>query len=347
VKGLLADIREVFPGLVVDTYNIHKTEAMTLNEALCERFRIPDAVRLVTPSIFCAAGGLVKEDITFDRLGGLLAKSAGKQDESWLNVPELEIEDAKTAISDRYAGLGAGIVALAGLLDGVNPCAFATIIFFLSYLQVTHRRPREIVQVGAAFIVGVFLAYFFLGLGLVEVISRLTFLQRFGRVLNWAIAGFALVVAALSLRDGFLCLQGRIEDITLQLPGFLKTRIHGTIRHGARRAHFVVAAFVVGVVISLLELACTGQVYAPTILFMLKTSGPSWGPVSYLLLYNLAFVAPLVIIFALAFGGMQSDALTRFLRKRAAVVKFATAALFFLLFLFFALGSRIPLWNGA
>ena len=44
----------------------------------------------------------------------------------------------------------------------------------------------------------------------------------------------------------------------------------------------------VGAAISLLELACTGQVYAPTILYMLQAGeGRAAG---YLALYNLAFI---------------------------------------------------------
>jgi hypothetical protein len=97
----------------------------------------------------------------------------------------------------------------------------------------------------------------------------------------------------------------------------------------------------VGVAISVLELACTGQVYAPTILFMLKTGRNTAGALSYLVFYNLAFVTPLIIIFILATLGLRSDGLTHFMHRHAALVKFCTAGLFFVLFLLFLFGDRL------
>jgi hypothetical protein len=143
----------------------------------------------------------------------------------------------------------------------------------------------------------------------------------------------------LSIRDGILCLMGRMKEMTLQLPALLKAQIHKVIREGTRHTRFVVAAFVVGVLISVLELACTGQVYLPTILFVLETSSAKADAISRLAIYNFAFVSPLVVIFALAYGGMRSDALVKFMQKHVALVKFATAILFFLLFLIFAFGD--------
>ena len=143
---------------------------------------------------------------------------------------------------------------------------------------------------------------------------------------------FALVVALLSLLDGIKCLQGKMGEMSLQLPGPLKERIHGVIRGTARHRQFVVFAFAVGALISLLELACTGQVYAPTILYMLQAGEQA--AAGYLLLYNIAFILPLVAVFGCAIGGMSSHRLIGFLQQHAALVKFATALLFLVLALF-------------
>ncbi len=58
-----------------------------------------------------------------------------------------------------------------------------------------------------------------------------------------------------------------------------------------------------------------------------------------LVLYNLAFIVPLTAIFILAYSGLRSETLLAVLRKRAALVKFSTAALFLLLFLLLAFGK--------
>ncbi|MDD5349323.1 MAG: hypothetical protein PHQ12_03845, partial [Chthoniobacteraceae bacterium] len=326
----LADLKTRFPRLEIERQNLRTVEAMRLNEALCERFHVPAVLRSVGPALFASEGCLVKTELTPEKMAGILAQSAGLPDD-WRKLPETELTQAGAAIGNRYTGFSVSVVLLAGLLDGVNPCAFATLIFFISYLQVARRSPAQILQVGGAFIAGVFLAYFILGLGLVEIVGRLAVLRGAGRILNGALGLFALGIMAISIRDGILCLRGRMEESTLQLPAFLKTRIHNIIRTGTRHRRFVIAAFLSGIVISFLELACTGQVYAPTILYMLKSGRAA--AVIYLGVYNLAFILPLIGVFALAYAGVRSEALIRIQKRHAALIKFATAALFLLLFL--------------
>ena len=111
-----------------------------------------------------------------------------------------------------------------------------------------------------------------------------------------------------------------------QLPKFLKTRVRGVIREQSRARNFVIAAFVTGLIVSLLELSCTGQVYLPTIVYMMNQGRT--GAVLWLLMYNLAFVAPLIVIFLFAWSGMKSDALIEWQKRHTALVRFATCALF-------------------
>ena len=98
---------------------------------------------------------------------------------------------------------------------------------------------------------------------------------------------------------------------------------------------FVVAAFAIGVLIAIIELPCTGQAYLPTIAYMVRDAHLRTHALLHLLLYNVLFIAPLVAIFILAAFGMTHERLAAALRQRAALVKFATAALFFVLFAVF------------
>jgi len=61
------------------------------------------------------------------------------------------------------------------LVDGLNPCAFATIVFFISYLAFMGRRSREVLAVGAALALGVFLTYLGIGVGLLRFLAALPF----------------------------------------------------------------------------------------------------------------------------------------------------------------------------
>ncbi len=326
VRDMLRVISRAQP-LEIEEHNIEMSDGAQRNQALSLRFEVAPELRQVTPAVFMQAGALVKTALTFNALQRLVEKSSeAAPDAAWHQVADEERKAAGAEIEQRFSSFSIGWVAAAGLLDGINPCAFATIIFFLSYLRIARRSPREILLVGFAFILAVFLSYFAVGLGLSHLIAKVSAFSWLRVWLNRILALVALLLAWLSFRDGIRALRGNLAGATLQLPEFLKTRIRGVIRVQARAAHFVIAAFVSGIVISLLELACTGQVYLPTIVYMMKQG--SLSAVGYLLLYNIAFVLPLIVIFVLAWLGMKSDALIEFQRRHTAAVRFGTALLF-------------------
>jgi len=339
-KQELTRLSADFPLLKLTEYNILEASATVFNQALCVRFSVPSLNHTVSPAIFTQAGFLIRDAITPRAIGELLGKTmAAPQDDSWTRIDEEEQQAASLEVTRRYEAFTLPVVIGAGLLDGVNPCAFATIIFFLSYLQIARRTPREMLLVGAAFISAVFIAYLAAGLLLHGVLGSLN--QRFAGLQSWMNLGFgglALVAAFLSFRDAYRARGGRLGEMTLQLPGFLKERIRGVVRTGARARNFVAAAFVAGLVISLLELACTGQVYAP-IIYQIQRG--KLDAVLWLVIYNLAFITPLVVIFLLAYGGLRSEALVAFQKQHTATVKTALGILFLVLALFIFLGQRL------
>jgi cytochrome c biogenesis protein CcdA len=340
VRDMLSRHASAFPQARIEEHDIEDTRVAVLNEALSSRFQIKETLHQVTPAVFTQAGVLVRDEITFPALGDLLRSTeSAPRDTNWANVETAEVATAQDQIVQRYDALSLSVVGLAGLLDGINPCAFATIIFLLSYLHVARRSPREVLAVGAAFISAVFLSYFLVGLGLVQVLARLDAMRVAGTVLNYVLAGFALILAVFSFRDAQLASRGQLGEMTLQLPGMLKEQIRTAIRTSAKASRFVIAAFGAGVVISMLELACTGQVYLPTTLYMLR-SGRT-GAMGHLLVYNLAFVLPLIVVFGLAWAGMRSDALLRFQQRNVALVKILTGLLFLFLTLFLLFGHLI------
>lgn len=339
-REILDALKRDHPTLALEEHNILEAGAVALNQALCERFQVPSMRHNIAPAVFTQGGFLVRDDIAPPALAALLGKTAGiSQDDAWKAIDEPQIEAAKDHVTQRYQSLTLPVVIGAGLLDGVNPCAFATIIFFLSYLQIARRTPREMLLTGAAFILGVFLAYLAAGLLLYQVLAALH--ERFAGIQAWLnpiFAALALVAAALSFRDALRARSGRMDEMTLQLPGFLKDRIRGVIRTGARARRFVIAAFLAGIAVSFLELACTGQVYAP-IVYQIQQG--QMDAVAMLILYNLAFILPLIVIFLLAYGGLRSETLVALQKKHTFAVKFALGLLFVLLAAFILLGDRL------
>jgi cytochrome c biogenesis protein CcdA/HEAT repeat protein len=339
-KQYLASLKTDFPLLKVTEHNILESSGLLLNQSLCAFLGAPSLKFSIAPAVFTQTGFVIGPDISPATLGKLFAETmATPQDDAWLQVTAPEQAAAAREVDRRYESITLPIVLAGGLLDGINPCAFATIIFFLSYLQIARRTPREMLMVGAAFISAVFLAYLAAGLLLYEVLDALN--DRFAGIQRWMNILFgilALIAAWLSLRDALRARAGRLDDMTLQLPGMLKDRIRGIIRTGARARNFVIAAFLSGLVISLLELACTGQVYAPIIYQIQKGRLDA---VLWLVVYNLAFITPLIVIFLLAYGGLRSESLIAFQKKHTFAVKLGLALLFLLLALFILFGSTL------
>jgi cytochrome c biogenesis protein CcdA len=134
-----------------------------------------------------------------------------------------------------------------------------------------------------------------------------------------------------SLKDYQKATKGQLDDMSLKLPDRMRGWIRRLIREGSRARNYVLASLILGFVVSIVELACTGQVYLPTIIFVLGL--PDWRVKATLALlaYNIMFVVPLIVVFLLVYYGTTSQQLTDWMTRRAAAVKLGTALLFFLM----------------
>jgi len=329
VNYILRSVENSYTNLQIKKFDSEEKENTELFEALCNIYNVPEKQRLVAPAIFIGDQYLIQESITDESLRGLINKYAVEGTSCpWERAAEMR-SGARNEIIRRFRSLGAFAIIMAGLIDGINPCAFATIVLFMSYLALIGRKGRELIYVGSAFTISVFLTYFLVGLGVFRFIQTLSIFSLFSKILYIFIAALAFILGSLSFYDFIKAKQGKTRDMYLQLPKFLKDRIHKTIRGRAKTKRFVIAAFVTGAIISLLELACTGQVYLPTLCFVVGVPELRNNAIFYLLLYNLMFILPLAIIFILTYFGTTFTSLAGVLQRRLALIKLLTSILFF------------------
>jgi cytochrome c biogenesis protein CcdA/glutaredoxin len=314
-----------YPQLLVEEYSAQEDAALA--EWLGARAGVPQKQRLATPAFFIGDDYLIGTGITPEAVLALVERYAQTGVEPvWTDFSP---EEGGQSIIERFKSFGVLTVAFAGLVDGLNPCAFATLAFFVSYLTLSGRKGREVLVMGAAFTLGVFLAYLVVGLGFYKVLDLLgDLLTTLGRWVYGLTALLCAVLAVFSVLDFIKARHGEIGDMALNLPHGLRMRINAIIRRGRRSQAFVAGTFVTGVLVSFLELACTGQVYLPTIIFVVSQPELRMRALLFLVLYNLLFILPLVVVFILVYYGTGSKQLTRFLQRRAAVVKLGMALLF-------------------
>lgn len=181
-------------------------------------------------------------------------------------------------------------VLFAGLIDGINPCAFTVLLLFITAMLVTLQSGSQTAQEvrmrmlgkGSIYIAAIFFTYLALGVGLlksVDIFTREHLPARVGALL-------AILFGLWMVKDFFLPDWG----LRLQAPG----RIGDIARASAKRATLP-ALITGGFLIGLCTVPCSGAVYLGvlSLLAMQPTAALGYG---YLLLYNAVFVLPLVVI---------------------------------------------------
>ncbi|MHC5035474.1 MAG: hypothetical protein ACYTFZ_10610, partial [Planctomycetota bacterium] len=140
----------MIPRVEIQTLDLDADEsAAPLNIAICTGLDIAEEEHLIAPSVFSARRGLVGTDITLASLAELARGAEGL--ESAAVVFGHGRERARSELAETYEDLGVLVIVSAGLFDGLNPCAFTVIIFFLSYLAYIGKEKREIAAVGIVF----------------------------------------------------------------------------------------------------------------------------------------------------------------------------------------------------
>ncbi len=263
---------------------------------------------------------------------GNSALEAGLEDELIFYRKNGEFRPFNSYFSSNAGSVNISIIPvfIAGLIDGVNPCAFATLVFFISFLSIQGRTKKEILITGFLFTFSVFFAYFMLGLGLLNTLRLVidTSLMRF--ILKIIVSLVTGVFLVLTLRDYFLAKAGRYDEINLQLSMAMKRRIHKVIRKNNGKVLLMGGVIITGFTVSVIELACTGQVYLPTIAYMIQTDSSTLG-IRSLLIYNTGFVIPLILVFAAVYKGLSSTALSDLFSRKIHHAKLVLALLFLLL----------------
>ncbi|MFH1062018.1 MAG: hypothetical protein V1747_03935 [Candidatus Omnitrophota bacterium] len=234
------------------------------------------------------------------------------------------------SLMERFSRLTPGVVIFAGLIDGINPCAFITLVFFVSVLSLLKKTKKEILLVGGVFALSVFLTYVLLGLGAFKLIKLASVNLGISRVISIIALILALGLAVFNFLD-FLKYKrsNNPNDLKLKLPKSIRRVINRLIRAKMQTRNLIFGALVLGFLISLLESVCTGQVYLPTIIYIFQQKKMLFKALFYLILYNIMFIVPLICVFAFAYLGVSSAEINKFFSRNLALSKLLLAILFF------------------
>ena len=339
-KACLRVKKEVLPPLIekygkkIEVIYLPTAEQDNLNKLLALTSVYAEGEAKI-PAIFCADKLIIGRTNIEQQLESLIRSSLYGEKAVAPSRP-LQPPDADL-VAKEFRAISVLTIVAAGLIDGINPCAFTVIVFFISFLACYKYTRREMVIIGASYIAAIFVAYLLIGVGLFRFLYALEYFYHVIKVFYIGVAAFCFVLCGLSLYDYVRFRRiGTPTGSILQLPASIKLMIHKTIggefrdkkARPKRLAALVVGALSVGLSVSILEAVCTGQVYLPIITFVLKFSELRLRALAYLLLYNLVFIVPLVIVFLLALLGTTSVEFASFMQKRFGAIRIGMAVLF-------------------
>lgn len=349
-NALLKYMMKKYPHLNIKEIDLNTPDGKRLNESLSNRLDLPLEKRLIAPSIFIGSDYLPPGEITESNLEALIQKleKVSKEETKLLpsasSVPPTptpeETKKAEESIIQRFKSFGVLAIFLAGLIEGMNPCALATLVFFISYLTMVGRKRKEIFWAGLGFSGISFITHLLIGIGIFSFIEHFSFLPIFSQIVYLITFIIAFFLGIFSLYDYIQLKRGRPSKMKLQVPNFLKKRIHQIIRvrsdvleanKESPSFRFLLAAIVIGFMVTLFQSTCTSQVYLPTILFVTNVPSLRGSAVLYLILYNFVYILPLLVIFGIVYWGVTSEQLSFFLQKRASTIKLLTSVFFFAL----------------
>jgi glutaredoxin len=329
-KKILEEIVFQYPQIKIRDFDISTPGGVGLAEQLGEFYQVSEYDRLLVPLIYIGDKYFLREQISYESLIDYIEEIEGKE----VLPPWEKLEEDRSSVQDRlierFQSFGIGAIAVSGLIDGINPCAFATIIFFISYLTLVNRKGKELLWVGGMFTLAVFITYFLIGTGALKVVTTLSILPIVRKIFIFAMAIISAVLAIFSLSDYLKFKRtGQTSEATLQLPPRIKKMIHSTIRQNVKTRNFIIMAVVTGFLVSILELACTGQIYLPTLIFISNVPELRSSALLYLLIYNLMFVVPLIIVFLFTYWGTSSQQWAELTKKNFGKMKLLMTFLFF------------------
>ena len=238
---------------------------------------------------------------------------AGEVQTYAINTPFSQaLQQAETAAGPLPIGLAnlsqlLPAVIVTGLLDSVNPCAFAVILLLLAFLFTLRKSRSHILKLGFVYVGMIFLVYFAIGLGILQAVRFSNDPHFVARAGAWLLIGLGVINLIEYLFPNF--------PIKLHMPKIAGARTNALIKQAT-----LPTTMLAGLLVGLCTFPCSGGIYVSIITLLNAKTTLAWG-VSYLALYNIMFVLPLIVILLLVSNRMAAKTWARWEREHSLKIR--------------------------
>jgi len=199
------------------------------------------------------------------------------------------------------------VITGSAFFDGLNPCAFAVLLFFIAFLFSIKKTKASIWKMGLVYVSAIYLAYLLIGIGIAQalIISGAPHLMAY--------IGSYLVIALGIIQ--LLCIIFPKFPIKLRIPVNTKATLEKWLYKST-----LPASFIGGFIVGLCTFPCSGGIYV-AIIGMLAATQTYLQGFGWMLWYNLIFVSPLFILLLLAGNPKATKKLQAWERKESKIAK--------------------------
>ena len=170
---------------------------------------------------------------------------------------------------------------------------------------------RRLIGLGLTYTFAVFFAYLMAGFGLLFFLNSIPLYIT--EYLSLAIGSLIIIAGILEMKDFFWYGKGP----SLQIPVYFSKKLSATASNSTTYG----GVFLLGVFVSAIELPCTGAPYL-AIITLISQNFDIYG-FMLLVLYNLIFVSPLLIILGLVVGGVKLNNIQSWKQANKGYMRFA------------------------
>lgn len=210
------------------------------------------------------------------------------------------------------------LITIAGLVDGVNPCAIGMMVMLLGYLLVFSQgkekdTSKKMLVIGGVYIATVFLTYILIGLLFYSTIARFNLTSVRG-VINTVTGVLLFFAGIVQIKDFF-----KPEwPIHLRIPTASKSKLMPLIEKTT-----IPATILLGFLVTLLETPCSLPIYVGTATILAQSGLPMIGVLGYFLYYNFLFILPLLIVLIIIWRARKVIAMKEWEHKAEKWMKLA------------------------
>jgi cytochrome c biogenesis protein CcdA len=205
-------------------------------------------------------------------------------------------------------------VIMTAAIDAINPCAIGVLILMISVVLGSGKSVGRLLWLGFLYTTAVMVVYLLAGLGLLYFLASIPLFVT--EAISIIVATILVFAGLVEIKDFFWYGKGFSLAISAKNAAKIKEYASNISAPGV---------MFLGAFVSAVELPCTGAPYLAIITLLSQYF--SLTAFMLLVLYNIIFVSPLIIVLLLVAGGMQVEHIRNWKNMNKAWMRLAVGIL--------------------